>query len=75
VIDGQHKRINHDYLKDHFFREGRLKEQQALYILEQVTNVLSREPNMVNVKSPVTSVFDSSPSPPPPLFLCVVSLT
>jgi serine/threonine-protein phosphatase 2B catalytic subunit len=62
VIDGQHKRINHDYLKDHFFREGRLKEQQALYILEQVTNVLSREPNMVNVKSPVTSVL--IPLPP-----------
>ena len=55
MIEGQQRRINHDYLKSHFFREGRLKEQQALYIIEQATNVLSREANMVHVTSPVTS--------------------
>jgi len=32
-----------------------VKESQALYILEQATNVFSREPNMVALKSPVTS--------------------
>ena len=47
--------MNHEYLKNHFIREGRLKEQQALYIIEQATNVLSRERNMVNITSPVTS--------------------
>lgn len=61
-MDGQQKRINHEYLKNHFLHEGRLKEQQALYIIEHVANVLSREPNMVNVKSPVTSVFLFPPS-------------
>lgn len=55
IIEGQQRRINHDYLKSHFFREGRLKEQQALYVIEQATNVLSREPNMVHITSPVTS--------------------
>lgn len=46
---------NADFLKQHFFHEGRLTEAQALYILQQATNLLSREPNLVNVDSPVTS--------------------
>jgi serine/threonine-protein phosphatase 2B catalytic subunit len=37
------------------FREGRLMEEHALFILERATDKLSREPNMVDVKSPVTS--------------------
>jgi hypothetical protein len=44
-----------EYLRTHFFHEGRLKEPQALYILEQASNIFSREPNMVPLKSPVTS--------------------
>ncbi|KAF9522015.1 Metallo-dependent phosphatase-like protein, partial [Crepidotus variabilis] len=58
VIEGRQKRISHEYLKNHFFNEGRVSEEQALYILEQATNVLSREPNMVSVKSPVTICGD-----------------
>lgn len=46
---------NPTFLKEHFYREGRLTESQALFILERATEVLSREPNMVTVKSPVTS--------------------
>ena len=46
---------NPDFLKQHFFHEGRLTEDQALYILHQATTLLSREPNLVNVESPVTS--------------------
>jgi serine/threonine-protein phosphatase 2B catalytic subunit len=43
------------FLKDHFFREGRLTEAQALFILEQTTEVLQKEPNLVEIGSPVTS--------------------
>ena len=46
---------NQAFLKNHFFREGRLTEEQALFILERTTEVLTREPNLVNVQSPVTS--------------------
>jgi serine/threonine-protein phosphatase 2B catalytic subunit len=46
---------NPTFLKEHFFREGRLTEEQALFILERTTEVLQREPNLVDVKSPVTS--------------------
>jgi serine/threonine-protein phosphatase 2B catalytic subunit len=51
---------NPKYLREHFIREGRVTETQALYILQQATELLSREPNMVDVKSPVTSMFLSS---------------
>ena len=54
VVDGQ-RRLNHEYLKTHFLREGRLREQQALYIIEKATSVLSRESNLVSITSPVTS--------------------
>ncbi|KAK1231000.1 hypothetical protein PQX77_005887 [Marasmius sp. AFHP31] len=49
---------NPAFLKEHFFREGRLTENQALFIIDQATILLSREPNMVNVKSPVTICGD-----------------
>ncbi|KAF9044331.1 serine/threonine-protein phosphatase 2B catalytic subunit [Panaeolus papilionaceus] len=57
LVDGQRK-PNHSFLKQHFFNEGRLTETQALWILEQATNILSRETNMMNVKSPVTICGD-----------------
>ena len=49
------KKPNHEFLKSHFYREGRLTEEQALYILEHATKIFSTEANMVPVKSPVTS--------------------
>lgn len=57
VQDGAERKVNCEYLKSHFIREGRLKEPQALYILEQATNIFSREPNMVPLRSPVTSPY------------------
>ncbi|KAK7052467.1 Serine/threonine-protein phosphatase [Favolaschia claudopus] len=45
-------------LRDHFFREGRLTEEHALYILENATKLLASEPNMVEVQGPVTICGD-----------------
>lgn len=45
------------FLKEHFFKEGRLTEAQALRILEEATRLLKMEPNMVTVTSPVTSAL------------------
>jgi serine/threonine-protein phosphatase 2B catalytic subunit len=42
------------FLKNHFFREGRLKEEHALYIIEKATQLLRAEPNVLSVDSPVT---------------------
>ncbi|TFK21382.1 serine/threonine-protein phosphatase 2B catalytic subunit [Coprinopsis marcescibilis] len=52
------RKPNPKFLKDHFFNEGRLKEEQALYILNLATRILAKEPNMVEVKSPVTVCGD-----------------
>jgi serine/threonine-protein phosphatase 2B catalytic subunit len=42
------------FLKNHFYREGRLKEEHALYIIEKATQLLRAEPNVLSVDSPVT---------------------
>ena len=45
---------NLDFIREHFLAEGRLTEQQAIYILDKATDLLSREPNLLPVPSPVT---------------------
>ena len=45
---------DHAFLKNHFYREGRLSEEQALYILEKATEILRAEPNLLYVDAPVT---------------------
>ncbi|KAK7457102.1 hypothetical protein VKT23_010404 [Stygiomarasmius scandens] len=49
---------NPAYLKQHFFREGRLTEDHAMFILEHATALLRSENNLVDVKSPVTICGD-----------------
>ncbi|KAN0125341.1 Metallo-dependent phosphatase [Lactarius tabidus] len=53
-----HRKPNAEFLRDHFLHEGRLTEVQALTILRQSTDVLTAEPNVLKVKSPVTIVGD-----------------
>ncbi|KAK7689526.1 hypothetical protein QCA50_007318 [Cerrena zonata] len=49
---------NVDMLRDHFFHEGRLTEQQALFILEQTTEVMRTEPNLLRMNGPVVVCGD-----------------
>ena len=42
------------FLKNHFYREGRLKEEHALYIIDKATQLLRAEPNVLAVEAPVT---------------------
>ncbi|KAI1315458.1 3',5'-cyclic-nucleotide phosphodiesterase (PDEase) (3':5'-CNP) [Mortierella claussenii] len=51
-------RPNLAFLKDHFFREGRITEDQAIYILQKATDVLRREPNLLEVDAPITVCGD-----------------
>ena len=43
-----------EFLKDHLFRQGRIKEEHALYIIDKATQLLRAEPNVLNVDTPVT---------------------
>lgn len=45
---------NLDFLKDHFFHEGRIREEQALWIVEKATALLHSEPNVLDIDAPVT---------------------
>ncbi|OCH84076.1 Metallo-dependent phosphatase, partial [Obba rivulosa] len=51
-------RPNVELLKNHFLQEGRLTEQQAHFILNQTAELMEREPNMLEVQSPVTVCGD-----------------
>ncbi|KAH7098079.1 Metallo-dependent phosphatase [Auriculariales sp. MPI-PUGE-AT-0066] len=46
------------FLKNHFYREGRLTEDQALYILTKATEVLRAEPNVLDIEAPLTLCGD-----------------
>ncbi len=50
------------FLKNHFYREGRLSEEHALFILEKGTEILRAEPNLLYVDAPVTGVCYLQPS-------------
>ncbi len=49
---------NHEFLKEHFIREGRLQEHQVLKILRDATQLLRKEPNLLEVPAPVTVCGD-----------------
>ncbi|GMM53759.1 calcineurin catalytic subunit A [Maudiozyma humilis] len=49
---------NHEFLKEHFRKEGRLTESQALRILKMATNFLTNEPNLLTVPAPITVCGD-----------------
>lgn len=55
------------FLKNHFYREGRLTDEQALFILKEASKVLREEPNLLEVDAPITGASLS------PLFSCVAS--
>lgn len=53
------------FLKNHFYREGRLTEEQALYILARGSEILKNEPNLLEVDAPITGPLQSSYTSPP----------
>ena len=58
---------DHAFLKNHFYREGRLSEDQAMYILEKGTELLNTEPNVLSVDAPITGKLHR------PLCCCMLS--
>lgn len=45
-------------MKQHFYREGRLTEEQALFILDGATKILKSEPNLLEMDAPITVCGD-----------------
>ncbi|GAA5836736.1 hypothetical protein JCM11251_002712 [Rhodosporidiobolus azoricus] len=46
------------FLKNHFYREGRLTDDQALFIIREATKLLHEEPNLLEVDAPITVCGD-----------------
>lgn len=44
------------FLKNHFYREGRISEEQAIFILQKGTELLRKEPNLLEVDAPITGI-------------------
>jgi serine/threonine-protein phosphatase 2B catalytic subunit len=49
------------YLKNHLYREGRVKEEHALYIIKKATEIFHAESNLLRIDAPVTSVLFHPP--------------
>lgn len=45
------------FLKNHFYREGRLTDEQALHIIRTTTEILRNEPNLLEVDAPITGEY------------------
>lgn len=44
-----------EYIKAHFFEEGKLTEAQVLRIVKAGTKLLTTEPNLLEIETPATS--------------------
>jgi serine/threonine-protein phosphatase 2B catalytic subunit len=45
-----------DFLWSHFIHEGRLTEEQALFIIKTGTDVLRQEPTMLEIDEHITGI-------------------
>lgn len=48
---------NIECLKTHFFKEGRIHERHALWLIEHATTLLKRDANLVQLSGAVTGEF------------------
>ena len=53
-LDAAHTKVNLDFLKQHLTAEGRLTEDQALFLVTRATDILKSEATLIDVDAPLT---------------------
>lgn len=53
-------RPNPAFLREHFLREGRLTEAQAVFLVHEATRLLTLEPNLLELHGPISGVSSLS---------------
>lgn len=56
--DDAHTKPDIAFLKQHFYREGRLTDEQALWIINKGSELLRAEPNLLEMDAPITVCGD-----------------
>ncbi|KAI1342061.1 Metallo-dependent phosphatase-like protein [Xylariaceae sp. FL0016] len=56
--DDTHTKPDINFLKSHFYREGRLTDEQALWIIKTGTDLLRQESNLLEMDAPITVCGD-----------------
>lgn len=59
-LDGEKPDV--EFLKNHFFNEGRLTTEQALFILKKGTEILRAEPNLLDLPAKINGNLRSNGS-------------
>lgn len=57
-VFGNDGKPNLEFLKDHFYREGRLTNDQAIRIVDAGSRLLKKEPTLLEVDAPITICGD-----------------
>lgn len=57
-FDAEKTKPDLDRLKDHLFREGRLSDEQAMFIIDKTTAILKSESTLVEIEAPITICGD-----------------
>ncbi|KAI9295230.1 calcineurin A [Neoconidiobolus thromboides FSU 785] len=57
-FDESHTKPHIQRLKDHLFREGRLTDSQALFIIKTTSEILRKENTLVEIEAPITICGD-----------------
>ena len=53
-LDAEHTKVNLDFLKQHLIAEGRLSDDQAMFLVTSATEILKNEDTLIDIDAPLT---------------------